>query len=194
MGAAKKRAYSMANRAASKEQTRERILQAAFQRFLREHYEDVTLKAIAEDAQVSLQTVLLHFESKEGLVRAGIQWRKPREEKSREVPPGDIEAAARVVVDRYEEIGRATVRWLAAEERYAAVAELVAVGRAAHRAWVETTFAETLRQSRGAARLRKTMALVAVCDVYVWHVLRRELDREQTVKTIAEMIRAIVEP
>ena len=60
----------MGARAESVAGTRERIALAAMALFLAEPFEDVTLLAIASAAGVSHQTVLNHFESKEGVVGA----------------------------------------------------------------------------------------------------------------------------
>ena len=57
----------MSARAAAAEQTHERILDAARERFLAAPYDEVTLAGIATDAGVSTQTVLNRFATKENL-------------------------------------------------------------------------------------------------------------------------------
>ena len=57
----------MSTRAAAVEVTRERILQAASDAFMRRWYDDVTLRDIAADAGVALQTLVNHFGNKEAL-------------------------------------------------------------------------------------------------------------------------------
>jgi len=189
---APKRAYDMTTRAAATAATRERILRAIYE-LLREHaYEDVTLKMIATAAGVSVQTILLHFGSKEGLLVASIDWWRPKEVALREAPEGDIDEAARIVCGRYEENGKATLRFLAAEDRVPALAELTRVGRATHRAWVERTFGSSIRAT-GKARERRLMQLVVAFDVYAWEVLRRVFDEDETRRTMAEMARSILE-
>ena len=64
------RTYTMDSRAAGVTATRERIVRAAQALFLEQAFEDVTLAAIAKASGVSHQTVLNHFESKEGVVLA----------------------------------------------------------------------------------------------------------------------------
>src|SRR5215213_9795271 len=65
-----RRPYTMKARAEAVEATRDRIARAAMARFLAQLYDDVTIAAVAADAGVSAQTVLNHFESKEGLFSA----------------------------------------------------------------------------------------------------------------------------
>ena len=60
----------MTARAESAATTRERIVTGATALLLAHPYEDVTLAAIAAAAGVSHQTVLNHFESKEGVALA----------------------------------------------------------------------------------------------------------------------------
>jgi AcrR family transcriptional regulator len=181
----------MTTRTASMLQTRERILEAAMGLFRERHYDELTLREIADAAEVSLPTVLLHFKSKGGVLEAAVEWHGPREESLRDTPPGDFETAARVVVGRYEEMGRATLRLLALEERFPEVARLVAHGRKSHRAWVERTFAGEIATVRGAARERRILQLVTAYDVYAWEVLRRALSVDETILSISEMARAI---
>src|SRR5919106_473745 len=67
------RTYTMRARAEAVEATRERIARAAMQRFLTEPYDDVTIASVARDAGVSHQTLLNHFESKDGLFAAAAE-------------------------------------------------------------------------------------------------------------------------
>jgi AcrR family transcriptional regulator len=190
MGVAKKRQYDNSARAAAAEQTRERILYAALALFREVHYDDITFPRVAERAGVSAQTVTLHFRNKDGLVAAVRAWWRPQEEALRECSDDPLEAA-HVIVGRYEEIGMASIRALAVEERVPQLAEVVKVGRASHRAWVERTFGKRVGRT---ARERRLMALVAAYDVYTWHVLRRVLDPEQTALAMADLARGILEP
>src|SRR3954469_6726543 len=108
------RAYRMSTRTAAAEVTRGRILEAACAAFMRSWYDDVTLREIASEADVALQTLVNHFGSKEALFAAdaekigqpiaGLRWT---------VEPGDIEAAVRTLVDDYDQTGDYIIRTLA---------------------------------------------------------------------------------
>lgn len=67
------RAYRMSARARDMEETRQRILAAARQFFLDRSFPDVTLDDIAEGSGVTRQTVLNHFESKDGVFLAAAE-------------------------------------------------------------------------------------------------------------------------
>src|SRR5215210_329404 len=67
------RTYTMGARADAVEATRERIARAALARFIAEPYDAVTIAGVAKDAGVSHQTLLNHFESKEGLFTAATE-------------------------------------------------------------------------------------------------------------------------
>jgi AcrR family transcriptional regulator len=60
------RPYTMSNRADAVASTKERIATAALELLMERRYDEVTLADIAKGAGVSHQTVLNHFESKEG--------------------------------------------------------------------------------------------------------------------------------
>jgi hypothetical protein len=62
-------------RAESTAATREAIVHGAHRLFFERHYEDVTFAEIATAAGVSHQTVLNHFESKEGVVSYPPCWK-----------------------------------------------------------------------------------------------------------------------
>ncbi|HEX7131347.1 MAG TPA: TetR/AcrR family transcriptional regulator, partial [Iamia sp.] len=63
----------MTNRSARTAATRRRIAEAAAALFMEHPFAEVTLAGIAEAAGVSHQTVLNHFESKEGVARAAAE-------------------------------------------------------------------------------------------------------------------------
>jgi hypothetical protein len=60
--------------------------------------------------------------------------------------------------------------------------------------WVERTFARWLPRER-VARSRRLAQLVALMDVYVWKILRRDrgLGRPETEKAIREMVSALLD-
>ena len=59
----------MTARASAVEQTRRRVLEATVALHLRRLSADISLIDVAEEAQVSVQTVLRHFGSRDGLLR-----------------------------------------------------------------------------------------------------------------------------
>jgi AcrR family transcriptional regulator len=65
-----KRPYDSRRRQEQAQRTRDRVIKAAQQRFLREGYAATTIAAIASDAAVSADTIYKTFGGKPGLVRA----------------------------------------------------------------------------------------------------------------------------
>jgi len=186
----RKRAYDNSSRLAAAEQTRERILDAFYELLIAEHYDLITIAKIAQRAGVSPQTIVLHFKTKDGLFEALLHHHRPREEAAREVTDGDPREAAEKICARYEENGAAVLRMLALEGRLPAADKLVTMGRASHHAWVEHTFTGL---GSGAVKARRFAQLVAVYDIYTWHLLRRVLSAEETVTAMAEMARGVLE-
>ena len=191
MGAVKKRRYDMSSRTAAAQQTRIRIIEAAYKLFVDHPFDEVTFARIAEAAGVSVPTIVLHFRTKDGLTEALLAHMRPKEEAAREVTDGDVVEAARKICARYEHNGQAVLRLLAMEEQSPAVRPILVEGRASHRAWVERTWGAKL--GTGAARERRIMELVVAYDLYTWSVLRRVLDPEATIAAMAELARGVLE-
>jgi AcrR family transcriptional regulator len=173
-----KRPYRMRARRRAVEQTRERILQAAYDLWLARPYDEVTVEAVADAARVSRQTVHRQFGSKDDLVIAVTDWRGPREDALRAVEPGDVAAAVQRAVQRNEEMGDVVVRFLELEGRLEAADYMLKTGREAHRAWIEDVFDPYLPR-RGTARERAVLALYAATDVTVWKLLRRDFGQSR---------------
>jgi AcrR family transcriptional regulator len=184
----------MTTRAAAAEATRERIVETALAAFTSEWYDDVTLRGIAANAGVALQTVVNHFGTKEVLFGVAVERFGKRIEAARAtVAVGDVPAAIRTLVDDYEETGDAIVRMLALEERIEVLRPALERGRHGHRQWVERVFDAALKRLHGPDRARRIAELVAATDVYTWKLLRRDmgLSRRQTVLAVREMVEAL---
>src|SRR3954470_5602322 len=188
-----KRRYRMVARAEAAAATRERLLEAAWRHFSDRPFDGVRLADVAADAGVSVQTLLAHFGTKEGLFVAAWGWRQAPEGARRDsAPVGDIRTAVRVLYDSYDQDGDGVLRLLAQEERIPAVHEMAEAGRRWHRGWVQRTFAPLLEGLTGARRERRLVALVVATDLLVWKLLRREMDlgRRAAETIVIEMITA----
>ena len=184
----------MQARAAAAEATRDRIVNSAIELFIERRYEDVTLREISKAAGVALQTVVNHFETKENVLLAAIdRFGAQVEELRGAVAPGDIRAAAAVLVTDYERVGEANLRLVALEDSVPAVAAMLAQGRAQHRAWVERTFPGALAGLRGARRAAGSPSCALSCDALTWRLLRRDhgLTPAQTATALEELLEAL---
>lgn len=184
----------MSARAAAVEATRDRIVEIALEAFTARWYDDVTIRGVATDAGVALQTVRNHFPTKEELFSAVAQRLDETIKSNRfAVEPGDIDGTIQTLVDDYERNGDANLRMLAVEERVPVVRPVMEKGRAGHQAWVEHAFAAALKGLRGNKRARRIAQLVVVTDVYAWKLYRRDkgLDRDQTITAMRELVLAI---
>jgi AcrR family transcriptional regulator len=184
----------MRARAEAAAETGRRILEAVIELHRERFWDQVSLEDIAERAGVTVRTVIRRFGSKERLIEAAA------EEGTRQVthqryqaPIGDIEGAVNNLVDHYEEWGDTALRLLAQEERVPAFRPITDAARAFHYEWVERTFAPLLAERTGEERRRLLAELIAICDVYFWKLLHRDLglSREQTEVAIRETILAL---
>jgi len=185
----------MRARAASSAATAERVIAAARNRFGRQPYDEITLEMLAADAGVTVQTVLRRFGSKEGLVRAVWTAAQPEVAAQRDAAPsGDVPGAVANLVEHYEHYGDEVLQLLRQELRVPVFAEVTAVGRAFHAAWADRVFAPWLAGRGGDGRTRLHAQLVTVCDVYTWHLLRRQagLSRAATEQAIRELVEGVL--
>jgi AcrR family transcriptional regulator len=189
-----KRPYRMRARAEAAAETGRRILEAVIELHRERFWDQVSLEDIAERAGVTVQTVIRRFGSKERLIEAAAEEGTRQVVRQRDqAPVGDVEGAVENLVDHYEEWGDTALRLLAQEERVAPFRSITDAGRAFHHEWVERTFAPLLAKRNEEERRRLLAELIAVCDVYFWKLLRRDLglSREQTELAITETILAL---
>lgn len=188
-----KRPYRMSSRAQAAAATGERLLAAAWQHFTTRPYEEVLLREIATEAQVTAQTLHARFGSKEELLVAAYAWFGQQEMSDRPATSTtDVPEAIALLFDRYEAHGQAILRMLSQEERIPAIHQMTEAGRAYHRYWAETTFTPLLRGLRGERRARRLTAIVVATDLLVWKLLRHdmELQREKAERVVVEMVQA----
>jgi AcrR family transcriptional regulator len=195
MKSKKPRRYRQTARARSVEETRERILRSSREQFFDRYFEAVTLASIAEQAGVTVQTVLRQFGSKQGLLAAlidDIQAQVGGAHGRDEV--GQAHPALDSVLARYEAMGDGIVRILSQEDRVEPFAELARRGREDHRRWIETIFEPLLPAPGQPERERRVLQLLLLFDVYGWKLLRRDhgADFETTRAALAELLEILL--
>lgn len=187
----------MVARAGATAALRERIVDSAGRLFEELASDRFSLEDVAGGAGTTVQTVLRHFGSKDQLlwVALGRAMDRVRDERM-QAPVGDVPGAVRNLVEHYEDRGDMVLRWLAEEDRNPFMHEVLDRGRDFHREWVAQTFAPQLERTTGATRRRRLAQLMAITDVYVWKLLRRDmqLSRPQTQTALIELIEALEGP
>jgi AcrR family transcriptional regulator len=185
----------MGARADAAAETHQRILRTAIRLLSERPYDDVSLADIAGEAEVTVQTVLRRFESKEGLVEAGTALALEEVRTARFTPNGgDVAAIIAGLMAHYEEWGERSLRFLAQEQRIPAMKRITDSGRALHHEWVGHAFGARLALARGNERVRLRARLIAATDVYVWKIMRHDLglDANATELAIRELVAAIL--
>ena len=186
----------MVARAQSAAATGERILDAAVEVFWELPGENVSLDEVARRAGVTVQTVIRRFGGRDGLFAAAAEREADKVARQRdEAPAGDPAGAVRALVDHYEEMGDRVLVLLAEEQRAPQLREIADRGRDYHRDWCARVFAAALDGREGVERRRRLAQLVAVCDVYMWKLLRRDagLSRRQTELALVELLEPMLE-
>jgi AcrR family transcriptional regulator len=186
----------MTTRAEKAVQTGNLILNAAMSRFGTVDFDAVTLAAIADDAGVTVQTVIRRFGGKEGLFAALVQREGPRIEAEREPPSGkdaSLEEAIHTLVEHYENDGRAVLNFLKQEARSDPLAEVANSGRDVHERWVRMYCKCVFEGSRGVRRKRLLAAAIAATDLYTWKLLYldRGMSRAEVEATMLLLLRGL---
>ncbi len=190
-----KRPYRMRARAESAEATRKKILEAVEVAFEELFYDEITLTEVASRAGVSVQTVLRHFEGKENLFVASYLKAAERMGSDRgPLPIGDPEKIVGDLVEHYDRFGDRILWMLAQEEREPILKHLADAGRIYHLQWCRQAFAPVLEGLRGRAAERRLAQFVAVTDIYVWKLLRRDrgLSKPQTKLALWELVEPLM--
>jgi AcrR family transcriptional regulator len=189
------RAYDMSNRAAQAEATRERIRQAAVALYRERALDGFTLEEVARRAEVTVQTVLRAFKSKDQLIMAALV-ALAEDTQPLKIPrvPGDVGEAVTIFFDLYEEVGDFVIQQLGDEPRLPGIKPELDAGRQGHAKWVEEAFAPHLSRQTGKARAQLFQALMVATDVYVWKLLRRDqkLDRGDAEAVMCQLINGVV--
>lgn len=188
-----KRRYRMGARGEAAAATGERILDAAEAAFYEQPSDEITLAAIAERAGVTVQTVLRRFGNRQALFGAALARVAARVSLQRGAAPvGDVEGAVRVLVEHYEDLGDNVLRLLGEADRNRGLRALTNMGSTYHREWCKQVFAPTLAELEGAELALRTAQLIAVTDVYIWKLLRRDQGLSQA--RTEQALRGLVEP
>lgn len=175
--------------------TRQRIIDAIISLFPDKWLDQITLDQVAEKAGVTVQTILRHFGSKDGLAVAAArhfnaQGHNPRDE----AIAGDLENIVDNLTGHYEQLGDSVFRSLLADEQFPQLREFLQDGRDYHRRWIERVFAPWLDGLNAERQRMAIVQLIAVCDVYVWKILRRDqrLTVDQYRRTLMDMLQALL--
>lgn len=176
----KPRRYRQTARAVAAEATGERILDVFTSALQSSWFDEITLDEVARQSDVTVQTVIRRFGSKEGLLAAAQDRFGAEIRQRRTVPPGDAAKAVNAVIEDYEKVGDLIMRVLAQEEHYAPLRAVTDEGRAVHRDWVGANFAPWLDRLDEPERTAAHDALVVAMDLYVWKLIRRDMGRPKS--------------
>lgn len=186
----------MTARAEAAERTGERILDAMLARFADTPYEHVRLEDVAEDAGVTVQTVIRRFGGKAALMVGVAERELERIVEARTsagaASPGSVLAA---LVQHYERYGDLILKMYSEAPLVPGLPELAARGRSYHVAWCQGVFADRL-PLEGALRARRIAQVVALCDATTWRILRRDgaLTPMETETALAELLQPLLSP
>ena len=175
--------------------TRQRIIEAALALAETRWIDEITLEQIATRAGVTVQTILRHFGSKDGVAAEAARLGNHAVIEHRNAAlAGDLDSIVTNLSEHYEQVGDQVYRTLVQNDQYPQLKEFLAEGRSFHRQWVERVFAPWLAALPEGERLMRVLELVATCDVYLWKLLRRDwaLGADEYRLTLRDMLTALL--
>jgi AcrR family transcriptional regulator len=183
----------MRARADAKAATRLRVLRAVLELSEEKLTIEITLDEVASRAGASVQTVLRHFGSRDGLLDEAVKLASAEVERERQATPGDIDGALGAIVAHYEKRGDYVLRLLG-QEHDPRIAKVVTPGKQLHRRWVEAAFGPQVGARPPADRESLVDLLVVATDLYTWKLLRRDrgLDRQIVQARMRSLVTAIL--
>jgi AcrR family transcriptional regulator len=189
------RPYKKAARALAQERTREALLDAADEAFYSDRWQRASLQTLAAKAGVTKQTLLRHFESKDGLLlHALVRGYSQVRDQRWSAPTGDLAGTVENLMEHYEEWGERSLRIGAWQGGPALLAKLSQAARQVHYDWVEYAFGPWLGRLEEPVRTRRRAALIALCDVHTWWLLAHDLglERSEVHATLTDAIEGLL--
>ena len=189
------RKYEMSVRAKAAETTSVEIIRVVGKLWMKYSIHEITLQMVAQNAGVTVMTILRKYGSKEGLFdaaigvdTAGIQ------DVRKESQPGNISQAISMLMKEYEYSGPAVIRTLAVENDLPVAAKILKKGRELHKEWCQRIFTQYLPASNDKEYQIMLGAFYAATDVYKWKLLRKDLgySEEETEKILIKTVRGII--
>jgi len=189
------RKYEMSVRSKAAEMTSEEIIRVVGELWIKYSIHEITLQMVAQNAGVTVMTILRKFGSKEGLFEAAIKTDTAGiQDVRRESQAGNISQSISILMKEYEYAGLAVIRTLAIENDLPVAAKILKKGRELHMEWCLRIFAQYLPESNDKEYRIMLGALYSATDVYKWKLLRIDLgySKEETEKIFIKTVRGII--
>jgi AcrR family transcriptional regulator len=189
------RKYEMSVRSKAAEMTSEEIIRVVGELWIKYSIHEITLQMVAQNAGVTVMTILRKFGSKEGLFEAAIKTDTAGiQDVRRESQAGNISQSISILMKEYEYAGLAVIRTLAIENDLPVAAKILKKGRELHMEWCQRIFAQYLPESNDKEYRIMLGALYSATDVYKWKLLRIDLgySKEETEKIFIKTVRGII--
>lgn len=193
----KTRTYDSSKRKAQAAERRRHMLACATELLLDRGSPDFTLEAVADRADVSVQTILRAFGSRDSLIIEVLAVAGPSDPErlafgnvERDGLRGAVEGLFKV----YEQIGDIVIHLLAEEYRSPEFHEAVEVGRVYHHDWVRRNYGKWLDAKSGAEKAALFHALLTSTDIYIWKILRRDeaLSFEASISSVHLTVKSLL--
>lgn len=192
------RTYDSSNRKVQAEARRVRILKCAADLLASSSDDEFRLEDVAQAADVSVQTILRAFGSKDGLMVATLESVAPDAldlSVFNNIQVKDLDQLIITMFKVYEKIGDLVIHALAHEHRSPEFQKSLDVGREFHKGWVSDAFDVHIKRRPPNERAALFHALLTATDIYIWKVLRRDevLSFDASVASVVITLRSLIQ-
>lgn len=186
-----RRSYDRTGRRARADELTFRILDVVLEMVQGLDAPDITLEAAAVAAEVSVQSVVRRFGSKDGLYAAAFARARTHYRPSRTALSADDLATSivRAQLEIYERWGKALLYLQTQENERPRVARELEIGRRERRLWLAGVLSERLRRCR--RREDMLAQIFTLTDVHAWAAFRltQRMSRRRTEANMADLLR-----
>ena len=194
----KTRKYDSSKRKAQAEARREKILKSAAKLLAENQKDEFRLEDVAQEAGVSVQTILRAFGSKDGLLVKTLEYEAPAAldfSVYSNIKIEDLDQLVTTLFKIYEKIGDLVIHALAHEHRSPEFQKSLDVGRDFHKALVSGAFGIYIHRRPLSERSVLFHALLTATDIYMWKILRRDevLSFDASVATVVLTLKSLIQ-
>lgn len=176
--------------------TKQRILLAVRKLFDESRLNDISIQAIAARANVSVQSIYRHFESRDGLIDQFLdEMAVLVENYPLEAAPGNIYSIVKNLLHYYQENAPLLLRLQMQTDDSPKLSACWAVVQRSHLAWVRANFSVFLESLSRQRQLEMENQLMWLTDVSCWRVYIQELGRSsvEIEQGMVHVLRAVLQ-
>lgn len=178
-----------------RELTHQRILDAVRNLSLDFWLDEITLNMIADQANVSVQTLFRHFDSRHELIEKSVEhFIQVLQDNGSESQAVSVQSIVDNLLNKYEQSGNWIFRLQSQEKRFPGLTKWNQMWQEIRREWVQYNFMVYLQALSDTNHRELEDLLIGLTDVHFWKAYRHDLGKslEETRQIWVRVLRAVL--